>query len=486
MRSGNTFGAIAASTIILILLLAGYWYYSLSYQQPLPEEPTKGRYVEPSPPVPKVRTPTLEEVRPKPVERPVVRFDADDPEFQELMERRKEAYGLDEGVDMIVREDETVTIGDETVPMSEVIERIRIAKGEMTETDLESTRAALDRHQKIEKFFSKLKAVEKRFRELDGELASASDGGVSEGLLREKLREHDTLAPLVADYQRYRDLLKAIRDGNALLSGDSPNENVRRLIAELESEKAETAGRLRERLAGVMPEGTALPEDSASLMELLDRVEERYLDITGTLENPESVDNPEVLRKLTGERSALRPLISEIRKYEALLREIEENEALLDMADEEIAEAVRKKLRLLRAERDDLENRMMAELMPGEDVNIYGIHVVRPGDNIWNIHFEFLREYFKNKGVLLSPMADEPIREGVSSGVGKILKFSETMVYIYNLRDKELSFDLGLIHPMSKIVVFNMGRALEMLERIDYDNIKEVRFDGENLWIPAG
>jgi len=59
--------------------------------------------------------------------------------------------------------------------------------------------------------------------------------------------------------------------------------------------------------------------------------------------------------------------------------------------------------------------------------------VVKPGDNIWNIHFNILKEYYSHKNILVSSKADEPINMGQSSGVGKILKFSETMVIIYNL-----------------------------------------------------
>jgi hypothetical protein len=117
---------------------------------------------------------------------------------------------------------------------------------------------------------------------------------------------------------------------------------------------------------------------------------------------------------------------------------------------------------------------------------LFGIYVVRPGDNIWNIHFRFLREYFGGRDVRLTPASDEPDERGISSGVGKILKFSETMVHIYNLREKRLDPDLNLIQPESKVVVFNLGEAFDLLGRIDEQNIRELRFDGETLWIPAG
>jgi hypothetical protein len=131
-----------------------------------------------------------------------------------------------------------------------------------------------------------------------------------------------------------------------------------------------------------------------------------------------------------------------------------------------------------------MEIELARRVIPDEKVEVYGIHVVRPGDNIWNIHFNFLQEYFSHRGVRVSPTSDEPVK-GRSTGVGKILKFSENMVYIYNLKDQKLDVNLDLIHPMSKIVIFNMGRAFSLLNKIDYDNINEIRFDGETLWLPS-
>ena len=40
--------------------------------------------------------------------------------------------------------------------------------------------------------------------------------------------------------------------------------------------------------------------------------------------------------------------------------------------------------------------------------DVYGIHVVKPGDSIWKIHFRLLRGYFLQKGITLSYWSDEP------------------------------------------------------------------------------
>jgi hypothetical protein len=115
----------------------------------------------------------------------------------------------------------------------------------------------------------------------------------------------------------------------------------------------------------------------------------------------------------------------------------------------------------------------------------YGIHVVQPSDNIWDVHFKLLKDYYDHKGIQISPLADEPDRGGKSSGVGKILKFSEHMVHIYNVKDGKLESDLDLIYPMSKIVVYNMSYIFALLDRIDYQDVERIEFDGETLWLPA-
>ncbi|MBW1840579.1 MAG: hypothetical protein JRI75_02135 [Deltaproteobacteria bacterium] len=115
----------------------------------------------------------------------------------------------------------------------------------------------------------------------------------------------------------------------------------------------------------------------------------------------------------------------------------------------------------------------------------FGIYVVQPGDNIWNIHFKFLRDYFAHRGISLSPAADEPVKKGFSSGVGKILKFSENKIYTYNLKEQKIDVDLNLIIPLNKIVIYNMAQVFERLDQINYDNVDRIEFDGESLWIPA-
>jgi hypothetical protein len=115
---------------------------------------------------------------------------------------------------------------------------------------------------------------------------------------------------------------------------------------------------------------------------------------------------------------------------------------------------------------------------------MFGLYVVQPGDNIWNIHFRFLQDHFRQKRIDLSPLADEPNPEGYSSGIGKLLKFSENLVYIYNIKDKTLDSDLNVIEPYSKIIIYKMDTIFQLLDQIDANRIDQIRFDGDTLWMP--
>ncbi|MBC8247907.1 MAG: hypothetical protein H8E81_10000, partial [Deltaproteobacteria bacterium] len=152
---------------------------------------------------------------------------------------------------------------------------------------------------------------------------------------------------------------------------------------------------------------------------------------------------------------------------------------------EDYMKSIQDDINTLMLKKGDLESEIKQLLTEKEKPEAYGIYVVQNGDNIWDVHFAFLTEYFTSRGIVLSRTADEPDVGGKSSGVGKILKFSENMVYIYNTRDRRLEMDINMIHPLSKIVVFNMGKVFELLDRLAYGDIEKIEFDGDNLWLPA-
>jgi hypothetical protein len=120
-----------------------------------------------------------------------------------------------------------------------------------------------------------------------------------------------------------------------------------------------------------------------------------------------------------------------------------------------------------------------------QKIKKFGIYVVQPGDNIWNIHFNILKEFYDHQGIKISPVADEPSARGMSSGVGKILKFSETMVIIYNFIEKKIDSNIDLLEPLSKIIAYNMDEVFSLLQEVNYDNIDRIQFDGKSIWIPT-
>jgi len=115
-------------------------------------------------------------------------------------------------------------------------------------------------------------------------------------------------------------------------------------------------------------------------------------------------------------------------------------------------------------------------------VSYYGVYVVRPGDNLWNIHFAFLREYFGSRGIPIPSDADEP-HGSKSSGIGRMLKYAETMVHIFNLKTRTLSTNLNLLEPKEKIVIFNLSALNKALAPLTYEQIDRVHFDGRDLSI---
>jgi hypothetical protein len=123
-------------------------------------------------------------------------------------------------------------------------------------------------------------------------------------------------------------------------------------------------------------------------------------------------------------------------------------------------------------------------LGPDQKMAAWGVHLVRPGDNLWHIHYALLREYMAKRGVNLPPNADQPTPQGRSSGVGKVLKFAENMVGVYNLKTQHMDRDLNLLEPGEKVVVFNLTEIFEQLARIEPADLEGVLYDGRVLLFP--
>ena len=293
-------------------------------------------------------------------------------EPNELMAQRKTQLGIESGVDMIVREDETIQIGDIRIPMTEILEKIRIKEGEIVEKELIGT-----------------------------------------------------------------------------------------------------------------PKPAGRPATPATVRRRQAEIQDRLAEIEKLLADPRVQANQPLMESLQTEQGNLRRTEATIQRYLDTLEQLAELEQQISRGAKGNLSQLQTDRAALLQSKADLEKSLKADPYWDGAIDAYGIHIVRPGDNIWNIHFQFLRNYFARKGIDLAPTADEPLAKGMSSGVGKILKFSENMVHIYNLRQRRLEMNLDTIHPLSKIVIFNLARVFAMLKQIDYGNVHRIEFDGETLWIPS-
>ncbi|MGD9124833.1 MAG: hypothetical protein PVG60_07060 [Desulfarculaceae bacterium] len=118
------------------------------------------------------------------------------------------------------------------------------------------------------------------------------------------------------------------------------------------------------------------------------------------------------------------------------------------------------------------------------EVSAWGVHVVRPKENLWGIHFRLLHEYMGTKGVELAADSDQPSPQGYSSGVGQVLKFAEHMVGVYNLKTRQMSKDLDHLEPGKKVVVYNLNEIFGQLAKIDPNDLTGVMYDGRVLLFP--
>jgi hypothetical protein len=141
---------------------------------------------------------------------------------------------------------------------------------------------------------------------------------------------------------------------------------------------------------------------------------------------------------------------------------------------------------------DELERKLVVEErgevrekgLKSPKITVWGVYLVRPGDNLWDIHYRLLKEYLANRGVQLPPRADQPTAKGQSSGVGKVLKFAEHMVGVYNLRTRHMSHNLNLLEPGQKAVVFNLSEIFGQLAQVDPKDLNGIMYDGRVLFFP--
>ena len=472
---------------------------------PEPSE-TSDSKTQPLPSAPKDVPSTGETDASKASEQPVVDYGKlkDNKAFQALMDQRKEKYGFEKGVDLIVKPDESIKVGDEVVPMQEILEKIRLKRGEVIEKDIaDSTEAGTPTPKDSESRElppEQLEDIEKLLKASDRKESS------SEETKEEKVEQ------VASAYQKYKTTEEKIKQKKKLLADLKVKKESLispKPLAGVPGVQSIPLKKVPEsKPQGHTPKTTGKPEsyipikpgvkqaapepESGEKKEII-----AALPITQKPSVPKATDTAPVTgsretvgsgtsKKSVPESKTLQPApdIKDSGSGEIIVQKPAPSEKELAVVEEHM-KSVQDEINTLLLQQADLVSEIRQLLTMKKEVEAYGIYVVQRGDNIWDVHFAFLTEYFTGRGVKLSRTADEPNTGGKSSGVGKILKFSENMVYIYNIRDHRLEKNINMIHPLSKIVVFNMGQVFEILDRLTYGDIEKIEFDGDNLWLPA-
>lgn len=106
----------------------------------------------------------------------------------------------------------------------------------------------------------------------------------------------------------------------------------------------------------------------------------------------------------------------------------------------------------------------------------YAVRVVIPGENLWNIHFAIIQEYLARRQVFLAARSDEPSSDGTSSGIGRLLKFIEGVVFVYNLQQNRNEKDPNLIHPHEIVVFFKISDLFAALDQLQPEDLQRLRY----------
>jgi len=400
-----------------------------------------------------------------------VRDDTNHPDH-ELIDQRKKQFGLEKSLDLIVRPDENVLIGNKIAPIKEIAERLQLKQGKIIEKDIHGQahnrlkKTQEEMKQKMGKRLSQKELAKRRLPELHKSQKNRRKSPETIGL---ELDQHSIiesdLYESIENTQKEKDQAK--QKSNAL----NQQHNVPQSIPlELESPPSQLVHHTN-------------PLKSPS---------------TQSVHQKESLDKPtqSALHKKQKESDAETPKSPTINTdnqhrsimipgYSSIEGAYKDNNASFPAVSAEDKKRIQSVFKSDMSPDTRYDFYQPVNPKPGDTESFLGIRVVHPGTNIWDIHFDLLKEYFGYQGVTVSPHADEPQKSGKSSGVGKVLKFSEKLVNIYNLEKQAFEEDLNVIYPKTIIVIYNMTQIFGILDDIDYSIIDHIEFDGESLWIPA-
>jgi len=101
------------------------------------------------------------------------------------------------------------------------------------------------------------------------------------------------------------------------------------------------------------------------MLEKLQNIENKFLQISREMGNPEVASNPEIYTKLAREYSDLEPVVLKYRQYRTVLSQIEDSKSILqETDDEEMKMLARDELAELESQKETLEKEIQKLLVP--------------------------------------------------------------------------------------------------------------------------
>jgi peptide chain release factor 1 len=222
------------------------------------------------------------------------------------------------------------------------------------------------------------------------------------------------------------------------------------------------------------------------MLDKLAEVEKRYVELEGMMSDPQLLNQQREYSKLAKERSDLEEIVVRYREWLKVEQEIIENRQLLDENDEAIRDLAKEEVALLRARKEELENKLRVLILPkdpNDDKNvIVEIRAGTGGDEAALFAAELFRmysRYAESRGWRVEMMSSNPTGLGgykeiimsiEGQGAYSRLKFEGGVHRVQRVPVTEGS---GRIHT-SAVTVAVLAEADEVEIAIDP---KEIRID---------
>jgi peptide chain release factor 1 len=109
------------------------------------------------------------------------------------------------------------------------------------------------------------------------------------------------------------------------------------------------------------------------MLELLEKVENKYRELTEQLSDPTVLSEPSRLQKIARERAGLEEVVQAAGRYRQILSRLEEDDKLKHSSDRELAEMAKVELEELKPQKEQLEQELKLLLVPkdpNDDKNV--------------------------------------------------------------------------------------------------------------------